>query len=176
MKKKEPFFNNYENKINFLYDNFKPPNIKNNLTKIKYEDIKNDKKLNLINRIGNAAIDYLSKAKIKLQRERDEKLKFLMEKNKIKRKYQYYKKLSTITIYNSKEEIEKIIYKNYYLKSDKDIDYIPEKNSSLTEEILEKKNYFQDKYEKYDKISIAEPKLRQCFFEKINFQLTSSMI
>ena len=173
----EHFFDNFENKINFIYDNFKPPNIKNNLTKIKYEDIKNDKKLNLVNRIGNSAIDYLSNAKIKIQREKDEKLKFLMEKDKIKNKYKYYKKLSSPTIYNSKEEIEKIIFKDYYLKSedDDDDDFVSEKNISSMEEKSLKKNYFQDKYEKYDKVSIAEPKLKKFFFKKINFQFTSNI-
>ena len=173
----EHFFDNFENKINFLYDNFKPPNIKNNLTKIKYEDIKNDKKLNLVNRIGNSAIDYLSNAKIKIQRERDEKLKFLMEKDKIKNKYKYYKKLSSSAIYNSKEEIEKIIFKDYYLKSEDDDndDFGSEKNKSSDEEKFLKKNFFHDKYEKYDKVSIAEPKLRKFYFEKINFQFTSNI-
>ena len=106
-EKREKFYDKYENRINFLYDNFKPPHIQNNLTKLKFEDIIKDKKLNLINRLGNSAINYLSITKTKLQRERDEKIKFLMEKKKIKIKYNYYKKLSNNNIYNSKEEIEK---------------------------------------------------------------------
>ena len=138
----EKFFDNFSNRINFLYDNFKPPNIKNNLTKITFEDMKNEKKLGLINRVGNEVINYLSYAKIKLQRLKDERVRFLFEKNKIKRRYSYYKKLSISNIYNSKEEIEKIIYKNYYIKDEDE--FLPDKESiSLSyEEILEKKNYF----------------------------------
>ena len=73
IENQEHFFDNYENRINFLFDNYKPPNIKNNLTKIKFEDLYSKKKnLNLINRIGNSAINFASNAKIKIQRERDE--------------------------------------------------------------------------------------------------------
>lgn len=168
--KTEKFFDNFENKINFLYDNFKPPTIKNNLTKMKIEDIIDDKHLNLVNRIGNSAINYLSNATIKFQREKDEKRKFLIEKNKIANKYKYYKKLSSEFIYNSKEEIEKIIYKNYYLKNDDDSIH---ENALTKEEIFEKKNYFEDKYDKKGNVSIAGPKLRKYFFDKINDKVNS---
>ena len=174
-EKREKFYDKYENRINFLYDNFKPPHIQNNLSKLKFEDIIKDKKLNLINRLGNSAINYLSITKTKLQRERDEKIKFLMEKNKIKVKYNYYKKLSSNNIYNSKEEIEKIIYQNYYLKEDEDI-FAPEKNTLGLEEIFEKKNFFEDKFEKFDKVKIAEPKLRKFFFDNLKFNKKNNKI
>ena len=168
---KEPFFDKFENRINFLYDNFKPPNIKNNLTKIRIEDLylkKND--LGLINRVGNSAINYISNVRIKIQRERDERLKFLTEKSRITKKYGYYKKLSSSHIYNSKEEIQKIIYKNYYLKNEND-DIAPQKETIELDEIFEKRNYFEDKYEKYDKVFIAEPRLRNAIFRNDNCKI-----
>ena len=170
IENQEHFFDNYENRINFLFDNYKPPNIKNNLTKIKFEDLYSKKKnLNLINRIGNSAINFASNAKIKIQRERDERIIFLNEKNKITQKYGYYKKLSSGKIYNSKEAIEKIIYKNYYLKNEDD-DIIQQKETTITlDEIFEKKNYFEDKIEKYDKVCIAEPRLRKSVFDILNY-------
>ena len=171
--KREKFFDKFENRINFIYDNFKPPNIKNNLVKIILEDIKEDKKLNLINRIGNSALNYLSNIKVKFQREKDDKIKFLIEKNKIKKKYGYYKKLSSIFIYNSKEEIEKIIYKNYYLKNDGD-EIISENKNMTFEEFFENKNYFEDKYEKFENVCICEPKLRNFFFDNLNFTINDN--
>lgn len=167
---REQFFDKFENRINFLYDNFKPPSIKNNLTKIRYEDIQYDENFNLINRVGNSAINYFSNAKAKIQRERDEKIKFLIEKNKIKNKYGYYKKLYSIVRYNSKEEIEKMIYKNYYIKNDKE-DLIQEKNITM-DEIFENQNYFENKLEKFEKVTIAPPKLRKFFFDNLNFNFT----
>ena len=100
-----------------------------------------------------------------MQRERDEKIKFLMEKNKIKNKYLFYKKLSTNKIYNSKAEIEKIIYKNYYLKNDDD--KIPEKETETLDQIFENENYFENKC---DNITIANPKLRNFFFNNMNYK------
>ena len=126
---------------------------------------KND--LGLINRVGNSAINYISNVRIKIQRERDERLKFLTEKSRITKKYGYYKKLSSSHIYNSKEEIQKIIYKNYYLKNEND-DIAPQKETIELDEIFEKRNYFEDKYEKYDKVFIAEPRLRNAIFRNDN--------
>ena len=168
-EKREKFFDSFTNRINFLYDNFKPPSIKNNLIKIKFDDMYNDKELHLIYRIGNASINYLANAKIRIQRERDEKEKFMREKSKIAKKYKFYKKLSSRHIYNSKEEIEKIIYKDYYTKNDEDILESERENLNL-EENLEKKNYFENKMDKFGNVSIAEPKLRKFLFENFNFK------
>jgi hypothetical protein len=37
------------------------------------------------------------------------------------------------------------------------------------DEIFEKKNYFEDKIEKYDKACIAEPRLRKSVFDILNY-------
>ena len=39
------------------------------------------------------------------------------------------------------------------------------------DEIFEKKNYFEDKYDKFEKVRIAEPKLRKFFFDKFKFDV-----
>ena len=152
-EKHEAFFDNFTNRINFLFDNFKPPYIKNNLIKIKF-DKKNYEnnyfEWKWLNALGINAINYLSRARIKIQRENDEKKKFLMEKNKIKKRYLYYKKLSTNKIYNSKAEIEKIIYKNYYTQNNEN------KEKLTLDEILEIQSFFSNKIEKYDKINISK--------------------
>ena len=164
------FFDKFENRINFLFDNFKPPNIKNNLIKITYEDMNNDNKLSLIHRVGNASINYLSHAKIILQKRKDEKIRFLFEKNKIKKKYNYYKKLSSAHVYNSKEEIEKIIYKDYY-RNENDLN--PERENISFEEAMELKNYFETKKEKFNNVCISEQRSREFVFDCLNINFDS---
>ena len=167
-KIREKFFDNFVNRVNFLYDNFKPPNIKNNLTRIIYEDMKNEKKLSLINRIGNSAINYLSHVTVKLQREKDEKVKFLIEKNKIKKKYNYYRKLSSSNIYNSKEEIEKLIYKDYYTKKEDDL--LSGKENIIFDDVFEKKNYFENKIEKFNDVNLSDERSRRFVFDNLNIK------
>ena len=173
IENREHFFDYFPNRVNFIYDNFKPPSIKNNLTKIKFEDMYNDKNLNLINRIGNYAINYISNKKVKIQREKDEKNIFMKEKDKITKKYLYYKKLTDEHIYNSKEEIEKIIYKNYYSKQDDDFSK-PENDVLALDDNFEKRNYFENKFEKFEKVCIAEPKLRKFLFDNLNAKIKKS--
>ena len=161
-EKHEHFFDNFTNRVNFLFDNFKPPYIKNNLIKIRFDRTNyenNNFEWKWLNALGINAINYLSRARIKIQRENDEKKKFLREKNKIKKRYLYYKKLSTNKIYNSKVEIEKIIYKNYYTQNN------DMKENLTLDEILEIQSFFSNKLEKYDKIIISnDQKSRDCIF------------
>ena len=165
----EQFFDSYTNRINFLFDNFKPPYIKNNLIKIKYDKTNYENNYfewKWMNALGINALNYLSLAKIKIQRENDERRKFLREKNKIKNRYIYYKKLSTNNIYNSKSQIEKIIYKKYYAQNDENKN--AEKENESFDEGLENKDYFTNKIEKYDMINIAGQKCRNFIFNYFN--------
>ena len=92
-------------------------------------------------------------------------MNFLREKEKITKKYLYYKKLSSNHIYNSKEEIEKIIYKNYYIKQEDWVRILnDEKNVEDYENIDEYKNYFEDKYENNREAFIPDRKLKNCIF------------
>ena len=175
IENREHFFDYFPNRVNFLFDNFKPPSIKNNLTKITFDDMYNDKNLNLINRAGNLAINYLSNKTVKIQREKDEKNMFLKEKDKITKKYFYYKKLSNDHIYNSKEEIEKIIYKDYYLKKEDDFSKCEDDISELDEN-FEKRNYFEIKIGKLGNVCIADPKLRKYLFDILNIKNKKNII
>ena len=167
-EKPEAFFNIFENRINFLQDSYKPPNIKNNLINAKYKDLYGYKQLfglESFNRISKNTLNNLAKAKIRIQREKEFKLNFLNEKGKIKDKYQYYKKLSKKDIYNSKEEIEKIIYKDYYITQD-DWERILKNEESLenNDNMDDFKNYFEDKYETDREVFIPDSKLKKCVF------------
>ena len=108
----------------------------------------------------------LAKAKIRIQREKEFKLNYINEKGKIKDKYQYYKKLSKKDIYNSKEEIEKIIYKDYYITQD-DWERIlkNEENLENNDNMDDFKNYFEDKYETDREVFIPDSKLKKCVFD-----------
>ena len=168
-EKPEAFFDIFENRVNFLQDSYKPPNIKNNLINSKYKDLYGYDHLfglESFNRISKNTLNNLSKAKIRVQREKELKMNFLNEKGKIKNKYQYYKKLSKDDIYNSKEEIEKIIYKNYYLKPE-DWERILRNEESLenNDNMDEFRNYFQDKYETDRAVFIPDARLKKCIFQ-----------
>ena len=168
-EKPEAFFDIFENRINFLQDTYKPQNIKNNLINSKYKDLYGYNQLfglQCLNRISKNTLNNLSKAKIRVQREKELKMNFLNEKGKIKNKYLYYKKLSKKGIYNSKEEIEKIIYKNYYVKQeDWDIILKNKENLENNENMDEFRNYFDDKYETNREVFIPDEKCRKCVFE-----------
>ena len=167
-KKPEEFFKIFVNRVNFLQDTYTPPNIKNNLINSKYKELYGFEHLyglDCLNRISKNTLNNLSKVKIRKQREKEIKMNFLREKEKITQKYLYYKKLSSNHIYNSKEEIEKIIYKDYYIKQEDWVRILnDEKNVEDYENIDEYKNYFEDKYENNREAFIPDRKLKNCIF------------
>lgn len=164
----EEFFNNYVNKVNFLEDSYRPPNIRNNLINYKYKDLygfENLYGLQCLNRISKNTLNNLAKAKIRAQREKEFMENYLKEKGKITEKYIYYKKLASDDIYNSKEEIEKIIYKDYYIKPDDLVRIIKnEENLEKSENTEEYRDYFEDKYETNREVFIPDPKMKKCIF------------
>ena len=93
-------------------------------------------------------------------------MNFLENKDKIYQQYLYYKKLSNEDIYNSKEEIEKMIYKDYYIKQE-DWENIlkEEKNPDTDDNAGEYRNYFEDKYEKDREVFIPDSKIKKCIFK-----------
>jgi hypothetical protein len=113
----------------------------------------------------------LSKAKIRAQREKEIKLNFLREKDKIKKKYIYYKKLSKKDIYNSKDEIEQIIYKDYYIKQE-DWDRIlkEEQNILNDDNMAEYENYFGDKYESNREVFIPDERIKKLCFSMVEYK------
>jgi hypothetical protein len=125
--------------------------------------------LQILNRISKNTLINLSNAKVKVQREKELKNKFLKEKQKIQNKYRYYKKLSRKTIYNSKEEIEKIIFKEYYIKQN-DLEHILRKDKEIEdpEELELYRNYFEDKFETNREVFISDYKLKKTVFDLFN--------
>ena len=125
--------------------------------------------LQILNRISKNTLINLSNAKVRVQREKELKNKFLKEKQKIQNKYRYYKKLSRKTIYNSKEEIEKIIFKEYYIKQD-DLEHILRKDKEIEdpEELELYRNYFEDKFETNREVFISDYKLKKTVFDLFN--------
>ena len=167
-EKPEAFFNIFENKINFLEDTYKPPNIKNNLINNKYKDLYGYDQLfglSCMNRMSKNTLKNLSKAKVRVQREKEIKLNFLREKDKIKKKYFYYKKLSKKDIYNSKEEIEQMIYKKYYIKQEDWDRILKEEQKMLNDDnMADYQNYFDDKYENNREVCIPDERIRKICF------------
>ena len=71
-EKPESFFDKFINKVNFLQEAYKPPNIENNLINLKYKDYGYDKLfgLQILNRIQKNTLLNLSNAKERVQREK----------------------------------------------------------------------------------------------------------
>ena len=188
----EDFYDNFENKINFIEDIYRVPIFKNNLVKVilnkdktsGYEEWKN------INVINNTTWNYLNRIKTKLQKEKDEKSKRVKE-------FELKKKEEEELDYISKKKKKK-----KEKKTEKDNDGIKESNISEKETdnnkkiIKEEENYnnimmniekeeqikqgkYEDLYtiEQYflhknncnSEVSIAEDRLRYIYFNK-NFE------
>ena len=118
-----------------------------------------------MNRMSKNTLKNLSKAKVRVQREKEIKLNFLREKDKIKKKYFYYKKLSKKDIYNSKEEIEQMIYKKYYIKQEDWDRILKEEQKMLNDDnMADYQNYFNDKYENNREVCIPDERIRKICF------------
>ena len=187
----DDFYDNFENKINFIEDIYRVPIFKNNLVKVilnkdktrGFEEWKN------INVINNTTWNYLNRLKRKLQKEKDEKSKREKELESKKKEEELY--------YISKKKRKKT-----EKETEKDNDGIKESNISQKETdnnkkiIKEEENYnnimmniekeeqikqgkYEDLYtiEQYflhknncnSKVSIAADKLRYMYFNK-NFE------
>ena len=156
----EDFYQNSENKINFLQDIFRVPVVKNNLAKIKF-----DKDMSLssnewkkISAINHQTWDFLMHLKRKIQKEKDEKNKKLQnylnkkdEKEKEKNKNEIEDEIE------DEENFKKIIddIENEVKKENKMEDLY-----TAEEYFLKGNNYFSDN------VSIADNNLRNIFFTK----------
>ena len=151
----EKFYNNYLNKINFEYDTFRVPEIKNTLVKVILKS-KNQKKgfcdWKNLNGINKDTLDYLNKLKTKLQREKDEQLK---EKNN-----------NTGIEIGDTFEKEKF-NKQLFVKEKKikyNIDDIVSLNDENNEDLFFIENFLHLKLYSYNDIGIASEKLRKAIY------------
>lgn len=143
----EKFFDNFANRINFIFDDRKFPTIKNKLSKI-IVDIKNIElcEWKFLNIIENSTMTYLHKLKAKIQRELDE----VKEKGKNKYKFKN-KKLIIDQEINRNDINDKIIKKAKNIKENsEDINKIFEfDNNKLEDELGNEDDYIESKNERY---------------------------
>ena len=188
----EDFYDNFENKINFIDDIYRVPIFKNNLVKIilnknepyGYEEWKN------INVINSTTWNYLNRVKRKLQREKDEKLrkeKELELKKKQEEDLDYMKKKKEgkkekktedeggeEESNNSDEEDDnnKRIIKaqeNYY-NIMKNVEKEEQIKQGKYEDLYIIEEYFIHKNNSNSTVSIASDRLRYIYFNKHDFE------
>ena len=184
----ESFYNNFENRVNFIDDIYRVPIFKNNLVKIilnkkellGFEEWKN------INVINTTTWNYLNMVKTKIQREKDEKIKkeielelkkkeeeeygFLIKKKKSKKKQKTKKAQNEKNNSSSSEEEsdnnKKIIkeeenYSNIMMNVEKEEKLKEQQYEDLyiiEEYFLHKNNYDSGR------VSIADDKIKEFFF------------
>ena len=142
----EKFFDNFPNRINYIFDNRKFPTIKNKLIRV-IVDIKNIElyEWKFLNMIENSTMTYLHKLKAKIQRELDE------IKEKGKNENNSNNKL-IINHHINRNDINDIIIKKAknIKENSEDIDKIFELvNNSLEDELGNDNDYIESKNERY---------------------------
>ena len=185
----ETFYNNFENKINFIDDIYRVPIFKNNLVKIilnkddslGFEEWKN------INVINTTTWNYLNMVKTKIQREKDEKIKKEIElelKRKEEEESNYLKKRKKSKKNKKKEEDSNAKYTSSSSEeeeSDNNKKIIKEEENysnimmNVEKEEKLKEQQYEDLYiieeyflhkNNYDngKVAIADDKIKDFFF------------
>ena len=180
----ETFYDNFENKINFVADIYRVPIFKNNLVKIilnKKEPLGFEEWSN-INVINSTTWNYLNRLKRKIQREKDEKVKrekelelkkkeeeeinFRKKKKKHKKEEDDNKNGNSSSSIEEDDNNKKIIkeeenYFNIMINIEKEEQLKQQQYEDLyiiEEYFLHKNNYVSDR------VSIANDKLRYIFF------------
>ena len=197
----ETFYNNFENRVNFIYDIYRVPIFKNNLVKIvltkketyEFEEWKN------INVINATTWNILNMVKTKLQREKDEKAKrenelelkkkeeeinFRKKRKKSKNGKKMEKKEKTEE--NDSKENNKSNSSEEETDNNKKIIKEEENYSNIMMSVEKEEQIKQQQYEnlyiieeyflqknKYDsgKVSITSDKLRHLFFHKDEYMI-----
>ena len=163
----EEFFDSFENKINYLFDDRKYPTIKNNLNRIKVEiKTSGGYEWNRINMIEISTLTYLHKLKAKIQRELDEideeeenkEKQFKINQQIGKYDYKNIKKRKKRKKSNKSQETEKTEESKSLMTDNKNIYKIKEKDFEEEEESEEEK--IEDKEDLYE--------LEEFFFHKGN--------
>ena len=160
------FYEFLENKINFVLDSNRLPNIRNNLIKILMSEDGNNKYLdwNYTNAIGYPTLEYLYKLKKKIQIQKDEKTEMIRQNDLIKKKYKYYKKLESEN-FHGQETIKKILFKNCYAKKDGNFVDIDKEIENESSDPFLIKDFFSTKNSDYEMIKVASKKLKNFVFK-----------
>lgn len=173
MQLNEDFYQNNENRVNFLEDILRVPVIKNNLVKIK---IDKNKSLGVnewknINVINHQTWNFLNQLKRKIQREKDEKNKklkeYLIKKREEEKEYEILeKKNKGGGDIQKKDENEKKKEEEQLKNIMDDIIGKEEKKEQKFEDIYSVEEYFLRKNMYFsDNVSIASQRLRNIFFD-----------
>ena len=172
MQFNEDFYQNFENKINFIEDIYRVPIIKNNLVRIK---IDKNKALGVnewknINVINYQTWNFLNQLKRKIQREKDEKAKkleeYLRKKREAEKEYEILDKKNKEKIDDIKDDKEKLKEEEKLKTIMADIIGNEEKKEQKFEELYDIEEYFLHKNNYFDdSVSIAPKRLRTIFFD-----------
>ena len=148
---REPFFENFENKVNFIYDINQIPNIKNNFIDLS-------SKINNLNEYKNV-IDYginnyLCTVRFNIQKNKDEK--YFMLNNPIE--------------YRKKEKLKKKEMESKYKKNRKNIDddnYLKNKEEEDKYSVIYiLENFFRHKFLKYNNIGFTNEKIKSIIYKQ----------
>ena len=188
----EKFFDKYENKINFLFDDRRFPTIKNKLKKMII-DIKTAGayEWKLLNMIEHSTLTYLNKLKVKIQRELDEieekenkqkKFKINQQTGKYVINSRKMRKKSIISIMNENANYENIKNINDHIKhivnvlkldneSDDEKEKVNEhaRKDSLKEDMYNLEEFFVNKRGRYKTIDFANDKLTNIVYNSPKF-------
>lgn len=172
MQFNEDFYQNFENRINFMEDIYRVPVLKNNLVRIK---IDKNKSLGVsewknINVITHQTWNFLNQLKRKIQREKDEKAKkleeYLMKKREMEKEYEILEKKNKGKVEDKKDEKEKLKEQEKLKNIMNDIIEKEEKKEQKFEDLYDIEEYFLHKNNYFDdNASIAPERLRAIFFE-----------
>ena len=161
---RESFYDIYVNKINFIFDSRIFPTMKNNLMNITI-DIRKSKEWTKLNYIDTNTMLYLNQLRVKIQREKDEKI----QKNEVK--------INLTEVLEKKrnrgsivEGMEGIYFKNpsFYIENK---EVVIDNNEDLYN--IEK--FFLHKGASYEVVYFATPKLKNILFNN-KFDLTENSI
>ena len=154
----QPFFNVFENKVNFLWDVNIVPHIKNSFIDLAG-------KINQIdfypNIISMGITHYLCQVRYNLQKNKDDKL--VIKKKREKKEDIYNLILKNIKKFANKENEEEEVNNDNILhkREDEEENILIEKDEDINQKAFELENFFIHKYNNYEKTGLSNRKIHR---------------
>ena len=154
----QPFFSNFENKVNFLWDVNIVPHIKNSFIDLAG-------KINQIdfypNIISMGITHYLCQVRYNLQKNKDDKL--VIKKKREKKEDIYNLILKNIKKFANKENEEEEVNNDNILhkREDEEENILIEKDEDINQKAFELENFFIHKYNNYEKTGLSNRKIHR---------------
>ena len=154
----QPFFNIFENKVNFLWDVNIVPHIKNSFIDLAG-------KINQIdfypNIISMGITHYLCQVRYNLQKNKDDKL--VIKKKREKKEDIYNLILKNIKKFANKENEEEEVNNDNILhkREDEEENILIEKDEDINQKAFELENFFIHKYNNYEKTGLSNRKIHR---------------